>query len=197
VFDGTAAAPYRETDATGPKNVYGLTKLAGEEAIEASGAAHLVFRTSWLYSARGRNFVRTVLRLAREKPELAFVDDQVGCPTWARTVADATHEVLKRVAVAGSSVSEQLRPVSGLYHLCATGTTTWYRFALSVLEHDPGRSEHVYQSVRSISTEMFNARADRPRYSVLDTSRLRSAFGLDLTPWDDQLRQMMSQIRSM
>ena len=131
VFDGTKEAPYLEEDAPNPVNAYGRSKLAGEIAIRQAGAAYLIFRTSWIYAARGRNFVRTLLRLAGEQDELPVVVDQVGTPNWARNIADATvHAVRQAVAerVGGSFVS-------GLFHLTASGTTSWYGFAEAILEY--------------------------------------------------------------
>lgn len=192
VFDGTATEPYRETDPTGPLNVYGRTKRDGELAVAALAGPHLILRCSWLYSGHGKNFVRTMLRLARERTELAVVDDQVGCPTSTASVAQATARVLAKIAAEGWPNDGAGAGWSGIYHLCAEGETSWYRLALAVLEDDPDRHEHLCEHVRPVSTERYAARARRPRYSVLDTGKLASTFGVSLSPWRTELSRLMA-----
>lgn len=185
VFDGAKPAPYIETDAVNPLSVYGATKLAGERAIAASGCRHLVFRTSWVYAARGRNFVRTMLRLAQERDELAVVADQLGAPTSARLIAELTARALAK-------------PIpDGLYHLAAAGETSWHGFAVFVLTEarrlgwpmtaDPGR-------VRPIPTSGYPTPARRPANSRLATDRLRTALGVVLPPWQDDARAVVAAL---
>ena len=122
VFDGAKTTPYTEEDAPNPLNVYGRTKLAGEQAVQAAGVPHLILRTSWVYGMRGKNFLLTILRLAREREELKIVDDQIGAPTWSRTIAEATAQIL-------TSGAWPVSGASGIYHLTASGSTSWYGFA--------------------------------------------------------------------
>jgi dTDP-4-dehydrorhamnose reductase len=172
VFDGAKAAPYVEDDAPNPINVYGASKLAGERAITASGCRHLILRTSWVYGPRGSNFARTMLRLARERPELTVVDDQVGAPTSSLAIARATAQVLRPGA-------------HGTYHLSAAGQTTWFGFARAILAR-----AGIATSIRPIRTEDYPTPARRPRNSRLDCSRLRQDFGLSLAPWEEQLSEV-------
>ena len=155
-LDGEKPEPYRESDATHPRCVYGRTKLAGEKAIEAVGGRYLILRTSWIYGARGANFLRTMLRLFREHEMLRIVSDQVGAPTWCRTVAEATGQILALVAASGSALESALGSawgegaqsggLSGIYHLTAGGHTTWYDFARAIEERDP---HEVWQAAGS------------------------------------------------
>ena len=169
VFDGTKPAPYVEKDEPNPLNVYGASKLAGERAIAASGCRHLILRTSWVYGPRGSNFYLTMLRLARERPELRVVDDQVGAPTSSLAIARATAQLLRQDAL-------------GLYHMCAAGETTWCGFARAILAH-----AGIATPVVGIRTEDYPTPAKRPRNSRLDCSRLSAAFGVALAPWEEQL----------
>lgn len=196
VFDGTKSGPYEETDATAPLNVYGRTKLAGERLIAASGCAHLILRTSWVYDIRGKNFLRTVLRLAREREELRMVGDQHGAPTWARAIAEATAQIAARCA--------QMRDSSGwgyggVFHLTAAGQTTWAGFAEQILEDyeslaswpaDTGEygSPLMAKRVIPITTEQFGSPALRPPNSVLSNAKVQLTFGLQLPDWRAQLR---------
>jgi dTDP-4-dehydrorhamnose reductase len=201
VFDGTKKRPYGEADPTNPLNIYGETKLAGEEAIRSSGAAHLILRTSWVYATRGRNFLLTILRLATEREELKIVDDQIGAPTCAADLAAATCKILAGIADQnrGQFVFSQ---GSDTYHLTAAGQTSWYDFAHAILRaakaglHSPnwlvdatkGRP-FVVQRLIPISTEEFSAPARRPAFSVLSNSRLVHTFGVQLPDWRAQLKQ--------
>jgi dTDP-4-dehydrorhamnose reductase len=196
IFDGTKSGPYEETDATAPLNVYGRTKLAGERLIAASGCAHLILRTSWVYDIRGKNFLRTVLRLAREREELRMVGDQHGAPTWARAIAEATAQIAARCA--------QMRDSSGwgyggVFHLTAAGQTTWAGFAEQILEDyeslaswpaDTGEygSPLMAKRVIPITTAQFGSPALRPHNSLLSNAKLFSTFGLALPDWRAQLR---------
>jgi len=181
VFDGTKGTPYREDDPTAPLGAYGESKRAGEEAVEAVGGAYLVLRTSWIYDVRGRNFLLTMRRLMRERREVRVVDDQVGAPTWAAAVADAT----ARIAAHGLPSWDAAR--SGIYHLSAAGETSWHGFASGIRALDPRPEELVCDSVVPIPTRDFPTPAARPAYSVLSNDRVASAFGLRLPGWREQL----------
>jgi dTDP-4-dehydrorhamnose reductase len=180
VFDGTKGEPYRESDPTRPLNVYGASKRAGEEAVEAAGGDHLVLRTSWVYDSRGRNFLLTMRRLMREREELRVVDDQRGAPTWARSVAEATARLAAlRLEGVGSG---------GLLHLSAAGETSWHGFALAIRETDPRPEEIRCRAIRAVSSAEFPTPARRPAYSVLSNDRLAAEFGVRLPGWREQLR---------
>jgi len=184
VFDGSKATPYAEDDATNPINVYGRSKLAGEEAIQAVGAPHLILRTSWVYGARGKNFLLTILRLARERDELKIVDDQFGAPTWSRTIAETTAQMLAQRRSAAA-----LAEVSGVYHLTARGCTSWHGFTQAILAHSPlfvsGASKPL---LLPISTSEYPLPAKRPMNSVIGNAKLASVFGLAQTDWEDALK---------
>ena len=189
VFDGSGTAARDEDAATGPLSVYGVTKLAGEQAIAASGCRHLILRTSWVHSARGGNFARTMLRLAAERDSLRVVDDQFGAPTGADLLADLTAHVL-RTARADARVS-------GTYHACAAGETNWRDYARRVIAQarDAGlRLRCSPESVEGIATRDYPTPARRPLNSRLDTRRLRDTFGLALPPWQAGVERMLDEI---
>jgi dTDP-4-dehydrorhamnose reductase len=177
VFDGTATAPYREDDAVAPMSVYGASKLEGERRISASGAVALVFRTSWVYGLRGRNFLLTIRRLAAERDELRIVDDQTGVPNWCRTLARA----IERVVAIGPSIAER----AGLYHLSCSGQATWFDFAKAIVGDRP------LPRIVPISTDEYPTPARRPRYSVLDTGRFERTFGFALPQWRSALAECL------
>ncbi len=196
VFDGAKPGPYEETDPTAPLNVYGRTKLAGEQLIAASGCAHIILRTSWVYDIRGKNFLRTTLRLAREREELRMVGDQHGAPTWARAIAEATAHVVARCSQQRTSAGWGY---DGVYHLTAAGQTTWAGFAEQILEEydslaswpaDTGEygSPLTAKRVVAITSEQYKTPAQRPHNSLLSNDKLRSTFGLVLPDWRVQLR---------
>ena len=191
VFDGTSANPYVETDPTAPLNVYGRTKLAGELAIRATHARHLIFRTSWVYGARGQNFMRTILRLAREREELTVVDDQWGAPTWSRMIAEVTALAMARMA---SATPEDWANMGGVYHLAASGATTWHGFASASLALDPRREQQRASLVRPIPTREYPRPARRPLNSRLDCSALHRVFGLRLPDWKHSLAQVLDDV---
>ena len=190
VFDGAKRAPYTEADRPAPLNVYGATKLAGEEAIQAAGGAHVILRTSWVYGPRGTNFLRTMLRLARERTELRIVNDQVGAPTSSRWIAEMTAAVVSDLLGRGDPRGD----ASGLYHLAAGGSTTWYEFARCILDGDPQREEQTSRSVIPISTADYPTAARRPAYSILDCTAIRDRFGLPLTDWRQQLASVLALV---
>lgn len=182
VFDGSKDSPYVESDTPNPINAYGKTKLAGEEAIKAAGIPHLIFRTSWVYGLRGRNFLLTVLRLANERDELRIVADQFGSPTWSRTLADTTAHIVSQARVSANPEDWWLRN-AGLYHLTAQGSTSWHGFTETILSH-PSVSRKP--TVTPIATEEYPLPARRPRNSVLNCDRLVQRF-CELPRWESTL----------
>jgi dTDP-4-dehydrorhamnose reductase len=192
VFDGTATRPYREDDATAPLGVYGRSKLAGEEALRASGAAHLIFRTAWVYAARGQNFMRTMLRLAGEREELRIVDDQVGAPTPARWIAEATVTALACKRSANNSEQEHL---TGTYHVVAPGQCSWFEFACAIMR-EADRCNLITRTPRivPIASVEYPTRAQRPAYSVLDVTKLQHTFGLQLADWRHGLSSVLDEL---
>lgn len=195
VFDGQSARPYREDDATAPLGVYGRSKLAGEEALRESGCDHLIFRTAWVYAARGHNFLRTMLRLASERDSVRVVNDQRGAPTTARLIADATAQVLVRWLAFDA---DRQRGTLGTYHLCAAGDCSWQEFArwIFIFAHSAGLIERQME-VTPITTADYPTKARRPAYSVLDTRKIRNAFGLHLPPWGDGLDAVISELATL
>ncbi len=184
VFDGTGTRPYREDDATAPLGVYGRSKLAGEQAIRASGARHLIFRTAWVYADHGSNFLRTMLRLAQERDELRVVADQSGTPTPAALIAAVTATVLGRRP-----------PQSGLWHLTAAGRTSWHGFASAIVDQAHARGLIARRpAVVPIATADYPTPARRPACSCLDTSRLQREFGLTLPDWREGLQQVLGRL---
>ncbi len=188
VFDGAGDRPYREGDATAPLGVYGSSKLAGELALRDSGCDHLILRTAWVYAARGQNFLRTMLRLARERDELRIVNDQRGAPTSARLIAAATALALARNLDSDSALL-------GTYHLSAAGECTWFDFALALLQRAvaAGIIERCPRVV-PIATSEYPTRARRPAYSVLDTAQFRAVFGLNLPSWQSGLDAVIGEL---
>ena len=188
VFDGTKDAPYVESDRTSPLNVYGRSKLAGELAIASIAVPHFIFRTSWVYGLRGKNFLLTMLKLARERSELKVVDDQVGSPTWSMTIAQATAQILAQSVVQDAEdFSEFIGPRSGVYHLTSTGETSWYGFAKIIFELTKGSEARVLRSVVPIGSEFYPSPVNRPNYSLLDVGQVERSFGLQLPSWDEAL----------
>jgi len=192
VFDGSGHTPWREEDAARPLSVYGRTKLAGEEAIRASGCRHLILRTSWVYAARGRNFVRTVLRLAREREELRIVDDQIGAPTWARTVAQVTGHVLARTGTTSAQRSDTLLAKGGTYHLTARGECSWFEFARHILDTCPDSTRALRRLV-PIPSSAYPAPAARPRNSRLSVDRIEAVWNLAMPRWDSALSLCLAE----
>jgi dTDP-4-dehydrorhamnose reductase len=186
VFDGSGEQPRDETAPTGPLSVYGRSKLAGEQAIQASGCRHLIFRTSWVYAARGGNFAKTMLRLAGEREQLRVIADQVGAPTGADLIADVTAHALRALA--------QRPELAGLYHLAAEGQTSWHGYAEHVIAWARRHGQDLkVQAVEAIPTSAYPTPAQRPLNSRLDTTRLREAFGLHLPPWQSGVERMLTE----
>lgn len=192
VFDGSATRPYREEDPTASLGVYGRTKLAGDNALRASGAAHLIFRTAWVYASHGHNFLRTMLRAAGEREELRVVADQVGAPTPARWIADTSADALAQWQRAGASASARLGET---YNLVASGQCSWYDFAGAIMHGARARGllARVPRLVPIASAD-YPTRAQRPAYSVLDCARLESTFGLQLPDWRDGLWSVLDEM---
>ena len=189
VFDGSGDQPWLETAITGPLNMYGKTKLAGEEAIRATQCQHLIFRTSWVFAARGRNFIKTMLKLAQELEYLTIIDDQFGAPTGAELLADVTaHAIL---------AARQRPEVSGLYHLTAHDYTNWHGYASFVIEHARKAGLNIRvepENIQAVPTSQFSTPAMRPKNSKLDTSKLQNTFGLTLPHWQQGVVRMLNEI---
>lgn len=187
VFDGSKDGAYVEDDVPNPMGVYGRTKLDGERQVVAANPAAVVFRTSWVYGARGQNFARTMLRLARERDELRVVADQIGAPTWARSIAAATAQVVGAALRATEGAGAWLGARAGVYHLTASGATSWHGFAEAVLAADPARAEHRAQRVVPIATADFPTPARRPANSRLDCTRAVERLGVRIPDWREQV----------
>jgi dTDP-4-dehydrorhamnose reductase len=205
VFDGSKKSPYEENDATNPLNVYGRTKLEGEQAIRNAGVPHLIFRTSWVYATRGKNFLLTILRLATQREELRIVQDQTGAPTSGREIAAATTAILAQLLQENSGSSFQGR--TGTYHMTASGETTWYDFAGAVLKKSSDTPQTsswfavatngrplITRRVVPITTEEFPTPARRPLYSVLSNSLLAKTFGVALPNWREQMNATFASV---
>lgn len=189
VFDGSGTRPWKEGDATGPLSVYGATKLEGERLVQQHCARHLILRTSWVYAARGGNFARTMLRLARERDQLTVIDDQFGAPTGAELLADVTAHAIR------GTLREPAK--AGLYHLVAGGETTWHGYARFVLEQARAAGVELRagpDAVQPVPTSAFPTPARRPHNSRLDTGKLRQAFGLGLPHWQSGVARMLREI---
>ncbi len=191
VFDGQAQGLYAEADPTGPQGVYGQTKLDGEKALAASGARHVIFRTSWVYGAHGANFAKTMLRLAGERETLGVVADQVGAPTSAALIADVTAHVIRTLQRDGG------KDLGGLYHLVAGGETNWHDYARYVIEAARARGKAIKvapDAIRPIAASDYPTPAKRPANSRLDTSKLRNTFDLTLPDWKSGVDFFLQQI---
>ncbi|MDO8697366.1 MAG: dTDP-4-dehydrorhamnose reductase [Pseudomonas sp.] len=189
VFDGSGATPWQETAAVGPLSVYGASKLAGEQAIQASGCKHLIFRTSWVYAARGNNFAKTMLRLAQERDSLNVIADQFGAPTGAELLADVTAHALRSV--------QQQPELAGLYHLAAAGETNWYSYARFVLEQAEAADVTLKvapSQLGSIAASAYPTAAKRPLNSRLNTEKLQHAFALQLPDWQTGVARMLIEV---
>ncbi|MEQ1776250.1 MAG: dTDP-4-dehydrorhamnose reductase [Burkholderiales bacterium] len=188
VFDGTTAKPYVEADVPNPINIYGKTKLAGEQAIVAAGCAHLILRTSWIYSTRGTNFVLTMLRLAREKKVLAIVDDQIGSPTWAHALAVSTAELAGK--------TDQCRNYLGIYHLSAGGYASRLDFAKEILATAKIASgiETGWAELQPTTTANYPLPAKRPLNAATNKEKVKNVFGIELPCWEQQLHQFVGDL---
>ena len=188
VFDGSGSRPWVETDTPGPLSVYGRTKLEGEQLVAQNCAKHLIFRTSWVYAARGGNFAKTMLRLAKERDKLTVIDDQFGAPTGAELLADVTAHAIR------ATLQDPAK--AGLYHAIAGGETTWHGYARFVLEMAQQAGVELKagpDAVEAVPTSAFPTPAKRPHNSRLDTSKLQAAFGLRLPPWQEGVARMLRE----
>jgi dTDP-4-dehydrorhamnose reductase len=189
VFDGNGDKPWLETDSVAPLNVYGTTKLEGEQLIQQSGCRHLIFRTSWVYGARGGNFAKTMLKLARERDSLSIIDDQIGAPTGADLLADITAHAIR--------TAQQRPELSGLYHLVAGGETSWHGYASFVIDYARRNGvtlKVVPDAIKPVSTSAFPTPARRPHNSRMDTTKLQRAFDLYLPSWQNGVTRMLTEI---
>jgi dTDP-4-dehydrorhamnose reductase len=193
VFDGTKPNPYTENDLPNPLNVYGKTKLEGERAIQAADVPYLIFRTSWVYGTRGKNFLLTILQRAQERDELHVVNDQIGAPTWCRMIAESTAQVLGQCFLSPRFRTRDLGEWRGLYHLTASGDASWFSFAKAIMESalccDLGVSAATYRTARliPISSDQYPGSARRPKNSRLANTKLAEDFALVIPTWDQQL----------
>ncbi len=189
VFDGSGDAPWSETSPTGPLSVYGATKLEGEAAIRASGCNHLILRTSWVYAARGGNFAKTMLKLAKERDALTVIDDQIGSPTGADLLADITAHALRAAVV---------RPgLAGTYHAVAQGETSWHGYARHVIEFARAAGQPIKvapEAICAVPTSAFPTPAKRPGNSRMNTRKLRDTFGLTLPAWQSGVERMLTEV---
>lgn len=196
VFDGSSSSAYSEEDATNPQSVYGLTKLEGEQALAASGARYLTLRTSWVYGSRGKNFLLTILGLAAEREQLSVVADQLGSPTWSRTIAEASAQIL----------SQQLSParderldacLNRIYHLTSRGEVSWHGFAQAFIDMVAQRGhELALQRLLAITTAEYPTAASRPPYSLLSSDALQADYGIIMPDWRDALTLVMDEVRA-
>jgi dTDP-4-dehydrorhamnose reductase len=197
VFSGTGTTPYVETDATAPLCVYGASKLAGERSLAATGVGHMIFRTSWVYGATGKNFLRTILKLAREREHLRIVGDQYGAPTWSRDLAEMTLQVIGRCEKAATTkpLAEVLSEVSGIYHASGRGETTWHGFAAEALrlQHEKEPATPLAQ-LEAIPTAEYPTPAQRPTNSRLNCNKLHKHFGWIMTDWRESLREVLDEL---
>ncbi len=209
VFDGSGDTPWIESDATGPLSVYGRTKLEGEALVAAANPRHLIFRTSWVYAARGGNFAKTMLRLAQEREQLTVINDQFGAPTGADLIADVSAHAIRQVVCQATHHSARRNPpeapatepdgddLAGVYHLVASGCTTWFDYAKHVL----AQAEKMQSAIKikasrvdPVPTSAFPTPARRPHNSRLNTARLQQTFGLTLPPWQAGVNRMLAEI---
>ncbi len=187
VFPGNGEEPWRETDATAPLNVYGETKLAGEKALQAHCARHLIFRTSWVYAGKGNNFAKTMLRFAKERTEMSVINDQFGAPTGAELLADCTAHAIR--------VALKQPDVAGLYHLVASGVTTWHDYAALVFDEERKAGiELAITTLNAVPTSAYPTPARRPNNSRLNTDKFQQNFDLVLPAWETGVKRMLAEL---
>lgn len=192
VFDGSGGTAWQEDDVSGPLNVYGASKLEGERAIQAACQRHLIFRTSWVYGLRGANFLLTMRRLMRERPELKIVADQVGAPTWCRSLADATAQVLAQIEAPNRGADKP--QAWGVYHMTNAGETSWHGFAQAILDFDATANlANAPARLLPIPSSEYQTPARRPLNSRLNNDKLERVFGVRLPDWQEALRLCMDK----
>lgn len=187
VFDGTKTSPYIETDKTNPISIYGKTKLLGENYIKKSGCKHLILRTSWVYSPDGHNFINTIIRLANEKESLSVVSDQIGSPTSAEFIADATIQCIEK------GINNEN---SGIYHLTSKGQVSWHEFAQHIvkfLTHSGEKFTLKAEDIKAVPSSEYKTAAARPKYSVLETSFVEKTFDVEISSWDYYVDKTLAQ----
>jgi dTDP-4-dehydrorhamnose reductase len=183
---------YSESDSLAPNSIYGKTKLEGDKSIEQSGASYLIFKTGWVYSSNGKSFLRTILQIAKEKNELRVVNDQTGTPTWCKSIAIATGDVIKNLlAKRSSSLSKAVSNIAGVYHMSCQGETSWHGFAQAILKLTYPEN---MPKLLAISTKEYPTAAIRPPYSVLSNTKLQKTFGVKLPHWEHALKQCLNNI---
>lgn len=192
VFDGSKTGSWLETDDTNPLNVYGATKLAGERAIEQVGGSFLIFRTSWVYGAHGKNFLFTMLRLGRERERLSIVDDQIGAPTTASQLAEATRDIVLSVR---KEKANSMAGWSGVYHMTCRGSVSWCGFARAIFERAGVLLDGKKPEVGPISSNEYPTPAKRPRNSIMSNEKLNARFGIRLASWESALDQTMESLK--
>ena len=197
VFDGTGTKPYVETDPTNPVSVYGASKLAGEQALAQTGAAHLIFRTSWVYGATGKNFLLTILKLAREREHLRIVGDQHGAPTWSRDLARMTAHVIEQAEAAanGQNLAAALADSSGIYHASGAGETTWHGFAAEAIRQQREREPNSrFAEIEAITTAEYPTPARRPANSRMNCAKLQQQFNWRMPDWRESLQKVLAEL---
>jgi len=194
VFAGDGTKPWVETDATGPLSVYGRTKLEGEQALAQSGAAYMIFRTSWVYGATGKNFFRTILRLARERESMNIVADQFGAPTWSRDLARLSLHVIDKATLD----TDVARNLTGIYHACNAGETTWFGFAEEILHQAAQYEPNVtFATLHPVPTEAYPTPAKRPENSRMDCSLLAAKLGFTMPDWHNSLAEVSCEYHQL
>jgi dTDP-4-dehydrorhamnose reductase len=187
VFDGKGDIPYKTDDPINPLGIYGLSKAEGENEVRETLPQHVIVRTSWLYGTHGANFVKTMIRLAKERKELRVVNDQKGCPTFAGDLADAVIKIVE-------SINDGQEMKWGTYHYCNKGVTSWYHFAKKTIELASEYENLALEKIVPIPTTEYPTPAPRPAFSALDCSSFESAFGVEMRPWEESLKKMIRQL---
>ncbi|MFK5894715.1 MAG: dTDP-4-dehydrorhamnose reductase [Pseudomonadota bacterium] len=187
VFDGKQDTAYLESDITNPLGVYGASKLQGDINIQQSGCQYLIFRTSWVYGLRGKNFLLTMLRLAHDREQMKVVNDQIGSPVWCGFIARATSSIVEQI-INSNNLAEIPQSIQGLYNLTAKNYTSWYGFAKKILQLDPDKENQKCKSLLPIPASEYPTPAQRPNWSVLDNSKLINTFSVDVPDWESQLK---------
>jgi len=185
VFDGCSKAPYKEDDKTSPQSVYGQTKLKGELAIQSSGCKHIIIRTAWVFSEYGKNFLKTIMRLGLNQNEISIIADQIGCPTYAQDIAICIKQIVPQLIFQKSS---------GVYHYCGYQSCSWYEFACVISEELNSKNLRYPSIINSIETSAYPTLARRPKYSVLDCSKIKNNFNVSTSNWHDGVIQVISKI---